>query len=46
MGKGGIIWIRFKQWEQKREVMQRKKELRGRSERIENDLTWKERRMQ
>jgi len=45
-GRGGIVWVRFKQLEQKREVMQRKKELRGRKERIEDDLTWKERRMQ
>jgi len=45
-GKGGMIWVRFKQLEQKKEVMQRKKELRGRKEKIEDDLTWKERRMQ
>lgn len=37
--------MRFVSKEQKRQVMERKKGLRGRAIRIEDDLTWRERKM-
>lgn len=37
--------MRFVSKEQKRQVMESKKGLRGRAIRIENDLTWGERKM-
>lgn len=39
------IWVRLENEEQRRKVMERKKTLRGRKERIMEDLTWKERKM-
>lgn len=45
-GQGKDIWlVKLGNEEQKREVMRRKKMLRGRSERIMKDLTWRERKM-
>lgn len=43
--EGEIAWVRLGSEEQKREVWEKKKMLRGRKERITDDLTWKERRM-
>lgn len=40
------VWVRLENEEQKREVMSRKRELKGRRERILEDWTWKERKMQ
>nr|XP_012235057.1 PREDICTED: trichohyalin-like [Linepithema humile] len=40
------LWVKLKKEEQKREVMRRKRELRGRKEIIREDLTWRERRME
>lgn len=40
-----MIWVRLENAEQRRKVMERKKRLRGRKERIVEDLTWKERKM-
>lgn len=40
-----MIWVRLENEEQRREVMEKKKRLRGRKERIVEDLTWKERKM-
>lgn len=40
-----MIWVRFGNKEQKKEVMEEKKRLRGKKERIIEDLTWKERKM-
>lgn len=45
-GKERMIEVRMEDTEGKKEVMRRKRELRGRREKIEDDLTWKERRMQ
>nr|XP_034174773.1 golgin subfamily A member 6-like protein 6 [Osmia lignaria] len=49
-GEGGkeinMVQIKLKTVEQKRSVMMKKKVLKGREERIEEDLTWKERRIQ
>lgn len=39
------VWVRLENEEQKREVMNRKRELKGREERILEDWTWKERKM-
>ncbi|XP_015114399.1 golgin subfamily A member 6-like protein 22 [Diachasma alloeum] len=44
-GSGVIVWARLASVEMKREVMLGKRELRGRQERIDGDLTWDERRM-
>ena len=42
----GIALVKLKNMEHKREVMRKKRSLYGRSERIEHDLTWGERKMQ
>lgn len=39
------IWVRLENEKQRRKVMEKKKKLRGRKERIMEDLTWKERKM-
>lgn len=44
--KEGMIEVKMETIEGKYEVMRKKVNLRGRKERIEEDLTWKERRMQ
>lgn len=45
-GKGKEIWlVRLEKEEQKREVMRKKKFLKGRNEKITEDLTWRERKM-
>ena len=41
-----MLEVRLESMEAKREVMRNKGKLRGRKERWEDDLTWKERRMQ
>jgi len=40
-----VVWVRLGNEEQKWEVMEKKRKLRGRRERIGEDLTWKERKM-
>lgn len=40
-----VVWMRLKSEDQKREVMERKKKLKRREQRILDDCTWKERRM-
>ncbi|XP_066585584.1 golgin subfamily A member 6-like protein 25 [Prorops nasuta] len=47
VGKGGRkgVEVKMKNKEVKRKVMEGKKELRGRRERMEEDLTWEERRV-
>lgn len=40
-----MIWVRLGNKEQRKEVMEKKKRLRGKKERIIEDLTWKERKM-
>lgn len=40
-----VVWMRLKSEDQKREVMERKKKLKRREERILDDCKWKERRM-
>jgi len=44
-GEGEMVVVRLGNREQKRQVMEKKKGLRGRAVRIEDDLTWGERRM-
>lgn len=45
-GKGKEIWlVRLENDDQKREVMRKKKILKGRKEKIMEDLTWRERKM-
>ena len=41
-----MLEVRMENMEAKREVMRNKGKLRGRKERLEDDLTWKERKMQ
>ena len=41
-----MVLVKLKKWEHKREVMGKKRVLYGSSERIEDDLTWEERKMQ
>ncbi|KMQ84348.1 hypothetical protein RF55_17915 [Lasius niger] len=41
----GMVVVTLGSIEQKRQVMGNKKELRGREERIDDDLTWKERKV-
>ncbi|XP_066596584.1 cilia- and flagella-associated protein 251-like [Prorops nasuta] len=47
IGKGGRkgVIVEMKDWEVKKEVMKGKGRLRGRKERIEEDMTWEERRV-
>lgn len=45
-GGGEIVAARLGSMENKREVMERKRALKGRAVRIADDWTWKERRMQ
>lgn len=45
-GKEGMIEVKMETLEDKAMVMRKKANLKGRNERIEDDLTWKERRMQ
>lgn len=40
-----MVWIRLCNEEQKRKIMLKKKELRGRKEKILEDLTWEERKI-
>lgn len=40
-----MIWVRLENEEQRREVMEKKKRLRGRKKRIVDDLTWKKRKI-
>lgn len=40
-----MLLLKLKSEEQKREIMRRKRKLKGRKERIMDDLTWKERKM-
>ena len=40
-----MLWVRLENEEQRKEVWNRKKNLRGREERILADWTWKERKM-
>ncbi|EFN80936.1 hypothetical protein EAI_02880 [Harpegnathos saltator] len=40
----GMVFVKLGSWEEKRKVMEAKQKLRGRKERIEDDLTVEERR--
>lgn len=40
-----MVWVRLKDEEQRREIWGKKSKLRGRKERIGEDLTWRERKM-
>lgn len=40
-----MIWVRLEHEQQRRKVMEEKKKLKGRKERITEDFTWKERKM-
>lgn len=40
-----MVVVRLGSREQKRQVMEKKRKLKGRKERIEDDLTWEERKM-
>ncbi|KMQ86086.1 hypothetical protein RF55_15041 [Lasius niger] len=42
---GGMVVVKLGSREQKREVMEKKKRLKGRKIRIEDDLTWEERKV-
>ncbi|XP_070170412.1 golgin subfamily A member 6-like protein 22 [Polyergus mexicanus] len=44
-GERGMAVVTLGSMEQKRQVMENKKKLRGREERIEDDLTWEERKV-
>lgn len=44
-GVGEMVVVRLGSREQKRQVMEKKRKLKGRKERIEDDLTWEERKM-
>lgn len=46
-GKEGkeVVWVKLRDERQRREVMEKKRKLMGRKERILEDWTWKERRM-
>lgn len=44
-GESETIWVRLQNDEQKREVIRKKKELKGRKQRVVEDWTWKERKM-
>ncbi|KAK0169541.1 hypothetical protein PV328_011907 [Microctonus aethiopoides] len=44
-GARGMAIVKMESIEMKRRVMQEKRKLAGRKERIENDMTWKEREM-
>jgi len=44
-GEGEMVVVRLGSREQKRQVMEKKKELKGKKIRIEDNLTWGERRM-
>ncbi|KMQ90799.1 hypothetical protein RF55_9408 [Lasius niger] len=43
--EGDMVVVRLGSRDQKRQVMEKKKELRGKATRIEDDLTWEERKM-
>lgn len=40
-----MVWVRLENEEQRRRVLEGKRKLKGRRERIMENLTWKERRM-
>lgn len=42
-GKAGITMVKLGSVKQKKEVMEKKRKLKGRQERIEDDLMWRER---
>lgn len=41
--RGQMIWVRLGNEKQRKEVLEKKKKLRGKKEKIIDDLTWKER---
>ncbi|KMQ87386.1 hypothetical protein RF55_13340 [Lasius niger] len=43
--EGGMVVVKLGSREQKREIMEKKKGLKGKKIRIEDDLTWKERKI-
>lgn len=44
-GETEMIWVRLESEEQRREILEKKKNLKDRKERIVEDLTWKKRKM-
>ena len=42
-GKGSILLVKLGSEQDRKEVLEKKKRLKGREERIEEDLTWRER---
>lgn len=44
-GETEMIWVRLESEKQRREILEKKKNLKDRKERIVEDLTWKKRKM-
>ncbi|KMQ86812.1 hypothetical protein RF55_14089 [Lasius niger] len=43
--RAGMALVKIGNWDIKKEIMEKRKKLKGREERIEDDWTWKERKM-